>query len=52
LNFALCYDLIVENTLFRKRVSHLVTFSSGKHCSQIDFILAKREDIHACYIVR
>jgi hypothetical protein len=29
LNFALAYDLIVENTLFRKRVSHLVTFSNG-----------------------
>jgi hypothetical protein len=29
LNFALPYDLIVANTLFRKRVSPLVTFSSG-----------------------
>jgi hypothetical protein len=49
LNFALAYDLIVANTLFRKRVSHLVTFSSGQHCSQIDFILARREDRHACF---
>jgi hypothetical protein len=32
LNFALAYDLSVANTLFRKRVSHLVTFSSGQHC--------------------
>jgi hypothetical protein len=48
LNFALPYDLIVSNTLFRKRVSHLVTFSSGQHYSQIDFILARREDRHAC----
>jgi hypothetical protein len=48
LNFALAYDLIIANTLFRKRVSHLVTFSSGHHCSQIDFILARREDRHAC----
>jgi hypothetical protein len=48
LNFALAYDLIVVNTLFRKRVSHLVTFSSGQHCSQIDFILVRREDRHAC----
>jgi hypothetical protein len=39
LNFVLAYDLIVANTLFRKRVSHLVTFSSGQHCSQINFIL-------------
>jgi hypothetical protein len=48
LNFALTYDLIVANTLFRKRVSHLVIFSSGQHCSQIDFILVRREDRHAC----
>jgi hypothetical protein len=48
LNFDLEYDLFVANTLFRKRVSHLVTFSSGQHCSQIDFILARREDMHAC----
>jgi hypothetical protein len=47
LNFVLAYDLIIANTLFRKRVSHLVTFSSGHH-SQIDFILARREDRHAC----
>jgi hypothetical protein len=47
LNFALAYDLIVVNTLFRKKVSHLVTFSSGQHCSQIDFILVRREDRYA-----
>jgi hypothetical protein len=29
LNFVLVYDLFVANNLFRKRVSHLVTFSSG-----------------------
>jgi hypothetical protein len=48
LNFALPYDLIISNTLFRKRVSHLVIFSSGQHYSQIDFIIARREDRHAC----
>jgi hypothetical protein len=48
LNFTLAYDLFVTNTLFRKRVSHLVTFSNGQHCSQIDFILARRDDRHAC----
>jgi hypothetical protein len=41
-------DLIIANTLFEKRVSHLVIFSSGQHCSQIDFILVRREDMHAC----
>jgi hypothetical protein len=48
LNFALAYDLIIANTLFRKRVSHLVTFSSGQHYSQIDFILLRREDRRIC----
>jgi hypothetical protein len=48
LNFALAYDLIVANTLFRKRVSHIVIFSSGQHCSQIDFILVRREDRYTC----
>ena len=40
--------MIVANTLFRKRDSHLVTFSSGQHSSQIDFILSRREDRHVC----
>jgi hypothetical protein len=48
LNFALSYDLFVTNTFFRKRVSHLVTFSSGQHYSQIDFILMRIEDMHTC----
>jgi hypothetical protein len=48
LNFPLAYDLIVANTLLRKRVSHLITFSSSQHCSQIDFILTRREDRHGC----
>jgi tRNA(His) 5'-end guanylyltransferase len=48
LNFALAYDLLIANTLFRKRESHLVTFHSRQYSSQIDFILARREDRRAC----
>lgn len=48
LNWALAYDLLVANTIFRKRESHLVTFRSAQHSSQIDFILARREDRRAC----
>ena len=33
LNFALTYDLLIANTLFRKRESHLMTFCSGQHSS-------------------
>jgi hypothetical protein len=49
LNFAQAYDLLIANTLFRKRESHLVTFRSGQHSSQIDFILTRREDRCACF---
>ena len=48
LNFALAYDLLIVNTLFRKRESHLVTFRSGQHSRQIDFILARKEDRQDC----
>ena len=48
LSFALAYDMIVANTLFEKRESHLVTSSSGQHSSQIDFVLSRREDRRAC----
>ena len=37
-----------QGHFFRKRESHLVTFSSGQHCSQIDFVLARRKDKRAC----
>jgi hypothetical protein len=49
LNFTLAYDLLIANTLFRKRESHLITFRSGQHSSQIDFILIRREDRYACF---
>jgi hypothetical protein len=44
LNFAIAFDLMLANTFFRKRQSHLVTFSSGQHSSQIDFVLTRRRD--------
>ena len=36
LDFAIAFDLIIANTFFRKRQSHLVTFNSGQYSSQID----------------
>ena len=44
LDFAIAFDLMVANTFFRKRQSHLVTFSSGQYSSQIDFFLTRRRD--------
>ena len=37
LYFALSYDLILANTWFKKRESHMITFRSGSNTSQIDF---------------
>ena len=48
LNFTLAYDLLIANTLFRKRESHLMTFRSGQDSSKIDFILARMEDRRDC----
>jgi hypothetical protein len=33
LSFSPAYDMIVANTLYKKRELHLVTFSSGQHSS-------------------
>jgi hypothetical protein len=48
LDFVVAYNLVIANTFFRKRDSHLVTFSSGHLSSQIDFVLTRREDKQAC----
>ena len=42
LEFATANDLRVGNTWFKKRDSHLVTFSSGGNQTQIDYILYRR----------
>ena len=43
-DFAIAFDLMIANTFFRKRLSHLVTFSSGQYFSQIDFVLTRRDN--------
>ena len=48
LDFAIAFDLMIANTFFRKRQSHLVTFSSGQYSSQIDFVLTRRRDKRTC----
>ena len=42
LDFALANNLVVGNTLFIKRESHLVTFSSGGNRTQIDYVLYRK----------
>jgi hypothetical protein len=48
LDFVVAYDLLVANTFFRKRQSHLVTISSSQHSSQIDFVLTRRTNRRDC----
>jgi hypothetical protein len=48
LNFAIVYNLMVANTFFRKKKSHLITFNSGQHSNQIDFVLTRREERPNC----
>ena len=42
LDFAVAHDLIIGNTWFKKRLNHLITYESGDHSTQIDFILFRR----------
>ena len=48
LEFATAFDLIIANTFFQKRESHLVTYRSGTNVSQIDFFLTRRGDKMCC----
>ena len=42
LDFAIANDLIVGNTLFTKRDSHLVTYSSGETRTQVDYVIYRK----------
>ena len=42
LEYALAFDLLLGNTCFKKRDSHLITYKSWNIAMQIDFILFRR----------
>ena len=42
LDFAVAHDLVIGNTLFKKRNSHLITYASGDHETQVDYILFRK----------
>ena len=44
-DLALSFDLVIGNTIFRKKNEHLITYCSGDRASQIDFLLYRRKDI-------
>ncbi|WKX94956.1 hypothetical protein Q1695_011868 [Nippostrongylus brasiliensis] len=44
LEYACSHDLVITNTTFRKRPSHLISFYSENARSQIDYVLVRRRD--------
>jgi len=48
MDFAQSYDLILANTWFKKRDSHLITFRNGANATQIDFLLTRSIDRQSC----
>ena len=36
LDFTVAHDLVIGNTLFKKRNSDLITYASGDHVTQVD----------------
>ena len=45
LEFATACDLVVTNSFFKKRESHLITYTSGNGKTQIDYIITRRRDL-------
>ncbi|XP_063941331.1 uncharacterized protein LOC135149533 [Daucus carota subsp. sativus] len=43
LEFATAHDLVIVNSSFRKRDDNLITFRSGGHATQIDYLLIRME---------
>jgi len=44
-DLAQSFDLVIGNTIFRKKNEHLIMYCSGDRASQIDFLLYHRKDI-------
>ncbi|GJZ48687.1 methylcrotonoyl-CoA carboxylase subunit alpha [Tanacetum coccineum] len=48
LEFAAAHDLVVVNSFFKKRDAHLITYHSGDHDTQINYMLVRRGDLRVC----
>ncbi|GKE82248.1 craniofacial development protein 2-like protein [Tanacetum coccineum] len=48
LEFATTHDLVVANSFFKKSDTHLITFQTGGHNTQIDYLMVRRGDLRAC----
>ena len=45
LEFAVAHNLVVGNSCFTKKDSHLITYQSGGNSSQIDYVLVRKSDL-------
>jgi hypothetical protein len=45
LDCAEAHELVVANTFFKKRPTHLITYTSGNRTTQIDYLLVRRRDL-------
>ncbi|XP_057531667.1 uncharacterized protein LOC130809848 [Amaranthus tricolor] len=52
LEFALAKELVIENSIFRKKDEHLITYKSGGHATQVDYFLVRKRDGPHAWIVR
>ena len=48
MNFAVAYEMLVENSFFKKKDDHLVTFKSGSISTQIDYFLSRVDNRRFC----
>ena len=48
LELVLAKELVIANSIFRKKDEHLITYKSGKLATQIDYFLVRRDDRSSC----
>ena len=48
LDFAVTFDLMIVNFVFKKKENHLVTFRSGSSKTQIDYFLIRANHRRMC----
>ncbi|XP_057518018.1 uncharacterized protein LOC130798940 [Amaranthus tricolor] len=48
LDFALAKELVIPNSIFKKKDEHLTTYKSGGHATQLDYFLVRKGDRASC----
>ncbi|XP_057547456.1 uncharacterized protein LOC130826002 [Amaranthus tricolor] len=48
LEFALAKDLVIANSIFRKKEENLTTYKSGGHATQVDYFLVRKGNRASC----